>query len=257
MDKTYKIVMVRHGETWCTANDIFSGWFDATLTTKGEEDARTAGKALKDAGYKFDIAYTSALNRAEKTLAFILSEIGQEDIPIEKTWRLNARHYGELTGQEKPLAVVTYGEAQMAIWRRSFDVPPPRMDQEHPFNSHILKNSRCASWPDRHEFPMSESLKLTFARTLPYWNEVIVPQIKDGKHILIAAHGSSLRAIVQHLDQISDEEIVRLTIPAGVPFVYELDEELKPVENGSLKFLGDEDTVKKAMAVVAGQGKAK
>ncbi|GLV38453.1 Phosphoglyceromutase 78 [Carabus blaptoides fortunei] len=231
MDKTYKVVMVKHGETTWKNMELISGWFDPTLTRTGEEDARTAGKALMDADFKFDIAYTSALGRAQRTLALVLSEIGQDDIPIEKTWRLNGRHCGDLTGQVKPIAVVRYGEAQMANWRRSFDVPPPRMNQEHAFYSHILKNTRYASWPDLHEFPMCESLKLTFARTLPYWNEVIVPQIKEGKHILIVAHGSSLRAIIQHLDQISDEEILGLKIPAGVPFVYELDEELKPVEN--------------------------
>ncbi|GLV38452.1 Phosphoglyceromutase 78 [Carabus blaptoides fortunei] len=255
MDKTYKVIMVKHGETTWKNRGYYSGWFDPILTWKGEQDARTAGKALKDAGYKFDITYTSALSRAKKTLAIILREIGQKDLPIEKTWRLNGRHCGNLTGQRKTEAVVKYGEAQMAIWRRSFDVPPPPMDEENPNYKYILRKSRRTNWPDLEEFPMCESLKQTFARTLPYWNEIIVPQIKEGKHILIAAHGSSLRAIIQHLDQITDEQVLGLKIPGGVPFLYELDEELKPVENGSLKFLGEEEAVKQAMAHVLAKGK--
>lgn len=216
-----------------------------------------AGKALKDAGYKFDMAYTSVLTRAQKTLAAILHEINQTDIPIEKTWRLNERHYGGLTGLNKAETAAKYGEEQVAIWRRSFDVPPPPMEPDHPYYDNIVKDTRYANGPSQEEFPMFESLKLTIARTLPFWNDVIVPQIKAGKSIMIAAHGNSLRGIVKHLDNMTDEQIMGLNLPTGIPFVYELDENMHPVPNGSLQFLGDEETVKKAIAAVAAQGKAK
>lgn len=223
----------------------------------GQDEATAAGKALKDAGYKFDIAHTSVLTRAQKTLGAILSGINQTDIPIEKTWRLNERHYGGLTGLNKAETAAKYGEEQVAIWRRSFDTPPPPMEPNHPYYETIVKDARYANGPSQAEFPMFESLKLTIARTLPYWNDVIVPQLKAGKSILIAAHGNSLRGIVKHLDQMSDEQIMGLNLPTGIPFVYELDEDLHPVPNGSLQFLGDEETVKKAIAAVAAQGKAK
>lgn len=223
----------------------------------GEEEAAAAGKALKNAGYKFDIAYTSVLTRAQKTLAAILNEIGQNDLPVEKTWRLNERHYGGLTGLNKAETAAKYGEDQVAIWRRSFDVPPPAMEPNHAYYDNIVKDERYKNGPAIEEFPMFESLKLTIQRTLPYWNDVIVPQIKEGKIILIAAHGNSLRGIVKHLDNMSDEAIMGLNLPTGIPFVYELGEDLKPISGGSLKFLGDEETVKKAMEAVAAQGKAK
>lgn len=223
----------------------------------GQEEALAAGKALKDAGYKFDMAYTSVLTRAQKTLGAILNEINQTDIPIEKTWRLNERHYGGLTGLNKAETAAKYGEEQVAIWRRSFDVPPPPMEPDHPYYDTIVNDSRYSNGPSKEEFPMYESLKLTIARTLPFWNDVIVPQIKAGKSILIAAHGNSLRGIVKHLDQMTDDQIMGLNLPTGIPFVYELDENLHPVPNGSLQFLGDEETVKKAIAAVAAQGKAK
>lgn len=156
---------------------------------------------MKDAGYKFDIAHTSVLTRAQKTLASILNEIGQADLPVEKTWRLNERHYGGLTGLNKAETAAKYGEEQVAIWRRSFDVPPPPMEPDHPYYDNIVKDARYANGPDSNEFPMFESLKLTIARTLPYWNDVIVPQIKEGKQVMIAAHGNSLRGIVKHLDR--------------------------------------------------------
>lgn len=212
---------------------------------------------MKDAGYKFDLAHTSVLTRAQKTLGAILTEINQTDIPIEKTWRLNERHYGGLTGLNKAETAAKYGEDQVAIWRRSFDVPPPPMEPGHPYYDIIVKDSRYSNGPAPNEFPMFESLKLTIARTLPYWNDVIVPQIKAGKSILIAAHGNSLRGIVKHLDEMTDDQIMGLNLPTGIPFVYELDENLKPVAGGSLQFLGDEETVKKAIAAVAAQGKAK
>lgn len=203
------------------------------------------------------MAYTSVLTRAQKTLGAILHEINQTDIAIEKTWRLNERHYGGLTGLNKAETAAKYGEEQVAIWRRSFDVPPPPMEPDHRYYETIVKDTRYADGPAQNEFPMFESLKLTIARTLPFWNDVIVPQIKAGKSILIAAHGNSLRGIVKHLDSMSDEQIMGLNLPTGIPFVYELDENLHPVPNGSLQFLGDEETVKKAIAAVAAQGKAK
>ena len=214
-----------------------------------------AGKAVKDAGLKFDIAHTSLLKRAQITLDSILKESGQTSIPISKTWRLNERHYGGLTGLNKAETAAKYGEAQVQIWRRSFDTPPPPMEPDHAYYDAIVKDARYAGDPKPEEFPMFESLKLTIARAIPYWNETIVPQMKEGKNIIIAAHGNSLRGIVKHLDNLSDEAIMELNLPTGIPFVYELDENMKPVV--SMQFLGDEETVKKAIASVAAQGKAK
>uniref|UniRef100_A0A1B6KH58 Phosphoglycerate mutase n=1 Tax=Graphocephala atropunctata TaxID=36148 RepID=A0A1B6KH58_9HEMI len=251
----YTIVMVRHGESEWNQKNLFCGWYDANLSQKGEEEAAAAGVALKNANFKFDIAHTSVLTRAQKTLAAALKGIGQEDIPIEKTWRLNERHYGGLTGLNKAETAAKYGEDQVQIWRRSFDVPPPAMEKDHAYYDNIVNDPRYAQAPPKDQFPMFESLKLTIERTLPYWNDVIIPQLKEGKKILIAAHGNSLRGIVKHLDNMSEEAIMGLNLPTGIPFVYELDENFKPVV--SMKFLGDEETVKKAMEAVAAQGKAK
>jgi len=251
----YSIVMIRHGESEWNSLNKFCGWFDANLSEKGVEEAKAGGKALKDAGYSFDVAHTSLLTRAQVTLKTVLGEIGQEDLPVEKTWRLNERHYGALTGLNKAETAAKHGEEQVKIWRRSFDIPPPPMEKDHEYYDAIVNDPRYADGPSKDEFPMFESLKLTIERTLPYWNDVIVPQIKAGKKILIAAHGNSLRGIVKHLDAMSDEAIMGLNLPTGIPFVYELDENLKPVV--SMKFLGDEETVKKAIESVAAQGKAK
>jgi len=206
-------------------------------------------------GFKFDVAHTSVLTRANKTLEAILSAIGQTDIPVQKTWRLNERHYGGLTGLNKAETAAKHGEAQVQIWRRSFDTPPPPMDETNDYYHTIVDDPRYKDGPTKAEFPMFESLKLTIARTLPYWDDVIVPQLKEGKMILIAAHGNSLRGIVKHLDGLSDEAIMGLNLPTGIPFVYELDEAMRPVV--SMQFLGDEETVKKAIESVANQGKAK
>lgn len=214
-----------------------------------------AGKAVKDAGLKFDVAHTSVLTRAQVTLKAILDESGQGCIPVNKTWRLNERHYGGLTGMNKAETAAKYGEAQVQIWRRSFDTPPPPMEADHPYYDTIVKDKRYADGPKPEEFPKFESLKLTIERTLPYWNDCIVPQLKEGKNLIIAAHGNSLRGIVKHLDNMSDDAIMGLNLPTGIPFVYELDENFKPVV--SMQFLGDEETVKKAIADVAAQGKAK
>lgn len=242
----------------------------------------SAGKALKDADYTFDVAHTSVLTRAQETLKAILKEINQENLPVHKTWRLNERHYGGLTGMNKAETAAKYGEEQVQIWRRSFDVPPPPMEPDHKYYDTIVKDPRYADGPKPEEFPKFESLKLTIERTLPYWNETIIPQLKEGKRIIIAAHGNSLRGIVKHLDrkklclcnwfiginviisiceydfsflEMTNDQIMGLNLPTGIPFVYELDENFKPVV--SMKFLGDEETVKAAMAAVAAQGKAK
>lgn len=238
------------------SNYIISPLIGSFLRNKpGREEATAAGKAIKEAGLKFDVAHTSLLTRAQNTLNSILSESGQTGIPISKTWRLNERHYGGLTGLNKAETAAKYGEEQVQIWRRSFDVPPPPMEPTNQYYETIVKDPRYAGDPKPEEFPMFESLKLTIARTLPYWNDVIVPQLKEGKQIIIAAHGNSLRGIVKHLDNLSDEAIMSLNLPTGIPFVYELDENLKPVV--SMQFLGDEETVKKAIESVAAQGKAK
>lgn len=251
----YKIVMIRHGESEWNQQNKFCGWFDANLSEKGVGEAKAGGVALKEAGYTFDIAHTSLLTRAQITLAKVLEEIGQTSLQTEKTWRLNERHYGGLTGLNKSETAAKHGEEQVKIWRRSFDTPPPPMEADHPYHENIRKDPRYANGPSDSEFPSCESLKLTIERTLPYWNDVIVPQMKAGKKILIAAHGNSLRGIVKHLDNMSDEAIMGLNLPTGIPFVYELDQDLKPVV--SMQFLGDEETVKKAIESVAAQGKAK
>ncbi|XP_011505029.1 PREDICTED: phosphoglycerate mutase 1 [Ceratosolen solmsi marchali] len=251
----YRIVMVRHGESEWNKLNLFCGWYDAGLSEKGETEAVAAGKALKQAGYTFDLAHTSMLTRAQTTLQKILKEIQQENISISKTWRLNERHYGNLTGMNKTETAKKYGEEQVQIWRRSFDTPPPPMEADHKYYNEIVNDARYADEPKPEEFPKFESLKLTIDRTLPYWNGTIIPQLKEGKNIIIVAHGNSLRGIVKHLDQLSNDEIMGLNLPTGIPFVYELDENFKPVI--SMKFLGDEETVKAAIASVAAQGKAK
>ncbi|CAG9768900.1 unnamed protein product [Ceutorhynchus assimilis] len=255
---TYKIIMVRHGESEWNQKNLFCGWYNADLSAKGVQEAQSAGKALKQAGHKFDLAYTSVLMRANKTLDAILKELGQQNIPIQKTWRLNERHYGGLTGLNKLDTVAKYGEEQVAIWRRSFNVPPPAITPENPYYDHIINDPIYNDGPAKNEFPMFESLELTIKRTLPFWNDVIVPQIKTGKFILIAAHGNSLRGLVKHLDNMSNEEIMQLNLPTGIPFMYTLNKSsLKPVEGGSLQFLGDPETVRKAMEDVANQIKKK
>lgn len=225
------------------------------MSTTGLAEAKTAGESLKAAGYKFDIAHTSVLQRAEKTLEAVLKEIGQESLETKKTWRLNERHYGALTGLNKAETAAKHGEEQVKIWRRSFDIPPPPMNPEHDYYKIIVDDPRYKDGPTKDEFPMFESLKLTIERTLPYWNDVIVPDIKAGKKVIVAAHGNSLRGIVKHLDGLSEAAVMGLNLPTGIPFVYELDENMKPVD--SMAFLGDEETVKKAMEAVANQGKAK
>ncbi|XP_012294626.1 phosphoglycerate mutase 2 [Aotus nancymaae] len=251
---THRLVMVRHGESTWNQENRFCGWFDAELSEKGAEEAKRGAKAIKDAKMEFDICYTSVLKRAIRTLWAILDITDQMWLPVVRTWRLNERHYGGLTGLNKAETAAKHGEEQVKIWRRSFDIPPPPMDDKHPYYNSISKERRYAGLKPS-ELPTCESLKDTIARALPFWNEEIVPQIKAGKRVLIAAHGNSLRGIVKHLEGMSDQAIMELNLPTGIPIVYELNNELKPTK--PMQFLGDEETVRKAMEAVAAQGKAK
>ncbi|EDV91199.1 GH15422 [Drosophila grimshawi] len=247
--------MLRHGQSDWNEKNLFCGWYDAQLTEKGRKEACAAGKAIMDANLKFDMAYTSMLTRAQDTLQLVLEVIGQEDIPVHKSWRLNERHYGGLTGLNKADTAKKFGEEKVKIWRRSFDTPPPPMEKDHKYYECIAKDPRYCDEPKSSEFPKTESLKLTIERTLPYWNDIIVPQIRQGKRLIIAAHGNSLRGIVKHLQNISDKDIMNLNLPTGMPFVYELDSCMEAVS--PMKFLGDPEAVKKAMEDVAKEGKAK
>ncbi|XP_040820643.1 phosphoglycerate mutase 2 [Ochotona curzoniae] len=251
---THRLVMVRHGESTWNQENRFCGWFDAELSEKGAEEAKRGAVAIKDAKMEFDICYTSVLKRAIRTLWTILDGTDQMWLPVVRTWRLNERHYGGLTGLNKAETAAKHGEEQVKIWRRSFDIPPPPMDEKHPYYAVISKERRYAGLTPG-ELPTCESLKDTIARALPFWNQEIAPQIKAGKRVLIAAHGNSLRGIVKHLEGMSDQAIMELNLPTGIPIVYELDQALKPTK--PMRFLGDEETVRKAMEAVAAQGKAK
>lgn len=250
-DVKYKLVLIRHGESTWNLENRFTGWTDVGLTPKGELEAHTGGKALREAGFTFDLAYTSVLKRAIKTLWIVMEEMGLEWIPVINAWQLNERHYGALQGLNKAEMAVKFGEDQVKIWRRSYDVPPPPLnpdDQRHPRH-----DPRYAGMSDK-DLPRCECLKDTVNRMLPYWHSTIEPVVKSGKKVLIVAHGNSLRALVKYLDKISDDAIVSLNIPTGIPLVYELDANLKPVKS---YYLADEETVKKAAEAVANQGKAK
>ncbi|XP_050509856.1 phosphoglycerate mutase 2-like [Diabrotica virgifera virgifera] len=253
--KTYRIVMIRHGESEWNKMNLFCGWVNSELSERGRNEAVRSGQAIKDAGLKFDQAYASVLKRSQDTLKTILEIIGQTNIPTEYTWRLNERHYGGLTGLNKLETVEKYGEKQVQIWRRSFDVPPPPLTPDHQYYDVILNDPIYNNGPPKDQFPMFESLKLTIERTLPFWNETVVPTMRSGKQVIIAAHGNSLRGIVKHLDQMSNEEIMQLNLPTGIPFEYVLDENMKPIK--SLQFMGDPETVRQAMEEVANQIKKK
>ena len=247
----YKVVLLRHGESEWNLSNRFTGWTDVDLTEKGVEEAKNAGKVLKEEGFTFDIVYTSVLKRALKTMWLALEEMDLLWIPIVKNWRLNERHYGALQGLNKAETAAQHGEEKVLIWRRSYDVPPPELektDDRYPGN-----DPRYADL-DEKDVPTTECLKDTVDRFLPFWHNTIAPTIKAGKKVLIAAHGNSLRALVKYLDNMSEEEIIKLNIPTGMPLVYELDEDLKPIKH---YYLGDEEAVKKAMDAVAKQGKAK
>ncbi|MFH1524670.1 MAG: 2,3-diphosphoglycerate-dependent phosphoglycerate mutase, partial [Chloroflexota bacterium] len=220
------------------------------LTEQGMGEAHTAGQLLRDKKYSFEVAYTSVLKRAIQTLWIVLEEMSLEWIPVTNGWQLNERHYGALQGLNKAETAKEYGEAQVKIWRRSYDVPPPALEWDDPRHPHF--DPRYAGL-SKEQFPATESLKITLGRVLPYWHEMIAPAIKSGKRLLIAAHGNSLRAMVKYLDDVSEEEITELNIPTGIPLVYELDADLKPVTH---YYLADEETVRKAAEAVAAQGKA-
>ncbi len=243
----HKLVLLRHGQSvWNLANR-FTGWTDVGLSDKGVSEARAAAKVLREDGYTFDLAYTSVLKRAIKTLWIVLEEMDLMWIPVHRSWRLNERHYGDLQGLNKLETVEKYGDEQVLIWRRSFSTPPPaltRDDERYPGRDPRFQSAK------ENEIPLAESLKDTINRFLPHWHNVIAPSIKEGKRVIIAAHGNSLRALVKYLDDVSEEEIVKLNIPTGIPLVYELDEELKPLRH---YYLGDSEALKKAVESVAKQ----
>lgn len=247
-----KVVLLRHGESTWNKENRFTGWTDVDLSEKGVKEAHKAGQVLKKEGFVFDIAYTSVLKRAIRTLWITLDEMDLMWIPVYRSWRLNERHYGALQGLNKSEMAEKFGEEQVKIWRRSYDVQPPALeknDPRYPGNDPRYRDL------DPEDIPTTECLKDTVARFLPYWKETISPVVKSGKRVLIAAHGNSLRALVKYLDNISDNDIVNLNIPTGLPLIYELDDEtLKPLKS---YYLGDPEEVKKAMEAVAAQGKAK
>jgi 2,3-bisphosphoglycerate-dependent phosphoglycerate mutase len=245
----HKVVLLRHGESVWNKENRFTGWTDVPLSEKGVEEALQAGRQMKADGFVFDLAFTSVLKRAIKTLWLALEEMDQMWIPVENNWRLNERHYGALQGLNKAETAAKHGDEQVLVWRRSYDIPPPALtsdDERHPG-----RDPRYAGL-SASELPLTESLKLTVERFLPYWHETIAPTIRSGKRVIIVAHGNSLRALVKYLDGISDEEIVGLNIPTGIPLVYELDADLKPIRS---YYLGDQEAAKKAAAAVANQAK--
>jgi len=247
----YRIVLLRHGESTWNNENRFTGWTDVDLTEKGVDEARAAGQLLKSEGYAFDLAFTSVLKRANKTLNIVLEELDSLWLPVEHSWRLNERHYGDLQGLNKAETAAKFGDEQVLIWRRSYDIPPPPLAEgDERLNS---GDPRYASLP-RAQFPRTECLKDTVARFMPYWETVIVPNVLAGRRILIAAHGNSLRALIKYLDNVSDADIVGLNIPTAQPLVYELDANLRPIKS---YYLADEETIRAAEAAVAGQGKAK
>ena len=246
----YKLVLLRHGESQWNLENRFTGWTDVDLTDNGAREARAAGELLAREGYVFDIAYTSVLKRAIRTSFITLDELDQLWLPVARSWRLNERHYGALQGLNKAETAARHGDAQVKLWRRSYDIPPPPLTADDP--RHPARDPRYASLPPG-DLPLTESLKDTVARFLPYWNDTIAPAIRTGQRVLIAAHGNSLRALVKHLDGLSDQAIVELNIPTGVPLIYQLDANLQPI--GS-RYLGDEAAVKAAADAVARQGSA-
>lgn len=246
----YKLVLIRHGESTWNLENRFTGWTDVPLTDTGVEQAKLAGRLLREAGYDFDLAYTSVLKRAIWTLWHCLEEMDRAWLPVLKHWRLNERHYGALQGLNKADMAKQYGDEQVLIWRRSYDTPPPALDADDPRGQ---RHDRRYDKLDPADIPLTECLKDTVARVLPFWNESIAPAITSGKRLVISAHGNSIRALVKYLDNISDQDIVGLNIPNGIPLVYELDAELKPIKS---YYLGDAEAAAKAAAAVASQGKA-
>jgi len=244
-----KLVLCRHGQSDWNLKNLFTGWTDVDLTEQGIDEAIAAGQTLADLDVDFDIAFTSVLKRAIRTLWLMLDEMDRMWIPVTRDWRLNERHYGALQGLNKGETAAKYGEKQVHVWRRSYDIPPPPLDSDderHP--------SHDARYSGIDDLPATESLATTLARVLPCWNELIAPELRAGRNVLIAAHGNSLRALVKMLDEVSDEDITRFNIPTGIPLAYELDDDLKP---RSREFLGNPEVVAKAVAAVVAQGKAR
>jgi 2,3-bisphosphoglycerate-dependent phosphoglycerate mutase len=246
----YKLVLVRHGESTWNLENRFTGWTDVDLTPTGVEQAKNAGRLLKADGYEFDVAYTSVLKRATRTLWHCLDEMDRTWLPVVHSWRLNERHYGALQGLDKGETARKFGDEQVLVWRRSYDTPPPALEAT---DSRSERSDIRYAKLQADQVPLTECLKDTVARVLPFWNEAMAPAIKAGKRIVVAAHGNSIRALVKYLDNISDDGIVGLNIPNGIPLVYELDADLKPIRH---YYLGDADAAAKAAAAVASQGKA-
>lgn len=245
----HKLVLIRHGESTWNLENRFTGWTDVDLTPTGVQQARQAGRLLKDAGYDFDVAYTSVLTRAIRTLHLALDEMQRLWLPSVKSWRLNERHYGALQGLNKADMARQYGDEQVMIWRRSYDTPPPALE---PGDARSERGDRRYAGLQDGQVPLTECLKDTVARVLPLWHDTMAPAIQSGQRLIVAAHGNSIRALVKYLDDISDADIVGLNIPNGIPLVYELDAQLKPIRH---YYLGDAETASRAAAAVAAQGK--
>jgi 2,3-bisphosphoglycerate-dependent phosphoglycerate mutase len=247
----HKIVLLRHGESDWNRENRFTGWTDVDLSAKGVEEARAGGRLLKAEGYTFDIAFTSVLRRAIKTLWLALEEMDRMWIPVEHSWRLNERHYGALQGLNKAETAAKFGEDQVLAWRRSYDTPPPALDKDDP--RYPGGDPRYAGL-EQSELPLTECLKDTVARVMPFWNGSIAPAVRAGRCVIVAAHGNSLRALVKYLDGVTDDDIVGLNIPTGIPLVYELDGAMQPLRH---YYLGDQEEVARRVAAVSSQGKAK
>ena len=246
-----KLVLVRHGESEWNKENRFTGWTHEQLSDKGREEAKIAGQLLKDEGFVFDFAYTSVLKRAIHTLWNILDQVEQSWLPVEKSWKLNERHYGALQGLDKSETAAKYGDEQVKLWRRGFAITPPDLEKDD--ERYPGHDPRYAKLSDK-ELPVTESLATTIERVVPYWEEVIKPRVTSGEKVIIAAHGNSLRALVKHLDNLSEDEILELNIPTAVPMVYEFDENMKPIKR---YYLGNQDEIAAKQAAVANQGKAK
>jgi len=246
----HKLVLIRHGESTWNLENRFTGWTDVGLTPLGVQQAQQAGRVLREAGYEFDLAYTSVLKRAIWTLWYALDEMDRTWLPVVNSWRLNERHYGALQGLNKAETAKQYGDDQVLVWRRSYDTPPPALQPDDPRSE---RNDPRYAKLAAHDVPLTECLKDTVARVLPFWNDAIAPSLRAGQRVLISAHGNSMRAIVKYLDGVSDADIVGLNIPNGIPLVYELDAALAPIKS---YYLGDAEAIARAKAAVANQGKA-
>ena len=248
---TRKLVLLRHGQSQWNLENRFTGWVDVDLTAQGRAEAAAAGKVIREEGLRFDVAHTSTLKRAIRTLNLALGELDQDWLPVHKSWRLNERHYGALQGLDKAETAARHGEDQVKTWRRSYDIPPPPMAADDP--GHPANDPRYAGL-DRNALPATESLATTLERVLPYWHDAIAPDLKAGRTVLVAAHGNSLRALYKYLNEVSKEDILELNIPTGIPLLFELDDELRVQ---SYRYLGDPEAARRAAEAVANQGKAK